>query len=408
MRQLASPTTPETHISDFRYQKRSDSRAEKDDFFSEFDGSHEPSDTPSSSTTSRIKTRRELYTDLIGTVLRNFRQGINSAVNLGQLRLQNLNELRQRRLYDFQDTSSNSDSDNSNIHKKEMTVKVPNKLLIGRNDYVEDNNNKRRMLQRLSEATTSSTINSNNNIITSSTPVILPSEIELIDSTKENQNNGTTTVNEENSFGLKLNGDEMDNNDGYNYYGPNNNNKFGTSPDDDDDNIGGVGSSIGDDDNLGVGTDDNNSNNINKDIIVSSILTALGILPPQGGTIGANTNNKTNPDAGATLRNIRNFIIQRKVKKLAKFVITPFLESLSRAQLNATQDNKDKVNATPDDYDRDFEESVSNPELSAFTSSSSARNLDSYGIMVLEFFGTIFGLTWGLVSQIQGMVMPEE
>lgn len=392
--------------------------------FSDSDTSFDTSDIISSSTTSRIKTRRELYTELIGTVLRNFRQGIRSAVNLSQLRLQNLNELRQRRQYDFANSNSYSNNYNGNNDNKREMTEAPNKILIGRNDYVEDNNNKIRMLQRLSEATTSSsgssssnsTMNTNNNLInTTSTHIILPSEIKLIDSTKENQKNETTTADEENSFGLKLNGDEMDNNDGYNYNGQNNNNnqnKFGTAPDDDD-NFGGSDATTGDKDdgyNQGVGTYDNNSNNINKDIIVSSILTALGIIPPQGGANDSNTIDKTQLEPGATLRNIRNFIIQRKVKKLAQFVITPFLESLSRAQLNATQDNgngnKDKTNTTPDDYDRDFEETISNPELSAFTSSS-ARNLDSYGIMVLEFFGTIFGLTWGIASQIQGMVMPE-
>lgn len=74
-----------SHVSDFRGQPRTDSRADKPDSFYGFDFIEEP-------TTLRTKTRGEIYTQLIGGILSTVRERITSAVEKNSINLQNLSE----------------------------------------------------------------------------------------------------------------------------------------------------------------------------------------------------------------------------------------------------------------------------------------------------------------------------
>lgn len=76
-------TEKASHVSDFRGQQRTDSRADKPDSFYGFDFIEVP-------TTVRTKTRTEIYTQLIGGILNNVRERITLAVEKNSMNLQNL------------------------------------------------------------------------------------------------------------------------------------------------------------------------------------------------------------------------------------------------------------------------------------------------------------------------------
>lgn len=329
-------------MSDFRGQPRTDSRADKPDSFYGFDFIEEP-------TTLRTKTRGEIYTQLIGGILSTVRERITSAVEKNSANFQNLSEKLRN-------------------YPSEIGVKKLDKM----SSLTDDKR-----------------------------------EIE------KNNDESLTTEFE----GLML--------------------------DEDNENVS----------DINIESDNGDGNNKNVDILstfLSSLFLNKNNRMAAGGDIDLNSDIKKKMDA------IKDFLLNRLVdvwsltskhfnfNKFANITETDVYDDKQIEQIsfvtNSTKSSSSAQLKSLDDVS--FVESTSSPNLLVFNENtklayqnafakysnlvtkgyfnrtvkidleddnlterddSPANNLDSVGIMLLEFFGTIAGLTWGAIAQISAV-----
>lgn len=298
-------TTPETHISDFRSQKRSDSRADKPLVYNhdigDFDFTNKSKIQDQDN--NRLMARREIYTNIIGTFVRNVRGRFENAVD----RLAKSRTLRQEPARIIRPVSlpliSKEPQQNDTDDYPDNIVDIPHTT-----DF---------------EGLTLDSVN----------------ELQFVEMDEEN-NSSSTEI---------------------------------TDP----------------------------AKHKRKDIIFQTILNVFGL---KNHPLRGDDQNSTNPRIEA-VKNFTKLIFQKKKETFDEILLNPLIESIVRSVIGNKSDNPSSEHEITEGLQSRLDEYYA--QLRTQNATSDARNLDSYGILMLEFFGTIVGLTWGAISQIQGFFMGQ-